>query len=119
MITNHQLYLLSQEQIPHAIYVSITLPNFNPLSMLIHEDYMDLANYLGFTPNKKPFNFFEEFDHHCPPHHHVSPSVTDMARAIGASRNVPAESKIYFICWRKILMETIQKPVLLQEKSNK
>jgi hypothetical protein len=103
-ITNHQLYITTPGQIPYTIYVSID-PNFNPPSMLAHEDYVALADYLGFTPNKenpfKPFSFFEEFDHHCPTDHHVSPTVADMAKVIGASRNIPDKNKIYFVCWRK------------------
>lgn len=103
-ITNHQLYLTTLGEIPHTIFASIG-QNFSAPSMLSHEDYVALANYLGFTPNKdhpfKPSSFFEEFDHHCPTHHIMTPAVSDMIRIVGISRNVPDAEKIYFVRWRR------------------
>lgn len=103
-VTNHQLYMTTVEENPHTIFVNIDL-DFTAPSMLSKENYVALANYLGFTPNKanpfKPINFFEEFDTFVPTHHTKKPAVAEMIAVVGTTRNVPDADKIYFVRWRK------------------
>lgn len=103
-VTNHQLYITTLGQVPYTIYVNIG-QDFSAPSIILPEEYFALANYLGLTPSKtnpfRPFNFFEEFDQHCPTRHQGAPAVADMVRIVSTSRNIPDEDKIYFVCWRK------------------
>lgn len=103
-LTNHQLYITTIENHPQTIFVSID-ENFTIPSSLSYEDYIVLADYLGFTPSRtnpfKPNNFFEQFDNYIPTHHTRTPAISEMISVVSAKRNVADADKIYFVRWRR------------------
>ena len=76
---HHKLCLSTVEKVSYVIQVDIGA-DFSAPSLLPHGDYIALANYLEYAPNKKspfrPSTFFEELDSKCIAYQDIRPFAT-------------------------------------------
>lgn len=77
---------------------------FETPSILNYDEYLVIANYLGFTgKNGKVFHpnaFFNEFDSHIDPRFRKEATNKQRTRAIGRAVSIKEEDKIFFCGWK-------------------